>query len=463
MSCRGRFHVVYILRFLQRGLVLCLLPMIRALLRFDLESLVLALKQDAVILAVMALVAFLLWRRGGWQLEPGRLVLKFGLVGWHEWVLPFDQVAVLEQARPFWLRILGACRVTLYTARSKPFKKTRIYLTRSQGALLAETMLPVKQDSVVFAPSGAERLRFTMLSANLAASLALLFVSAKQTKILLGESGSTFFNQLTLGNLAKVEKLVELVLPAGLAWLFTLICMLWGVAILFSFLATSNFRVSRSGGVILALGGRVNHTERRVLVSTISCCDVRQTPIARLMRRFPVYLSAGSFTGSDRPFLIYKKGEEQLLNALLPAFRMEALDPGPISDRSWPLYVWKGGTLLGVSAVLLSVSLWRLPSLSPILLFPLALSAGLTALGIEARFCEGASRQEGGSLRVCYTRHFTRHDLCVLTPDLSFTTFQTPFSESIARCNLYIRMPCRQKLRVRGLKQYQADRLKLTH
>ncbi len=463
MTCRGRFHFVYILKLLRNGLVLCLLPMIRALLRFDLQSLTTALKQDAVILAVMALVALLLWHRGGWQLEPDRLVLKFGLIGWHQWVLPFDQVAVLEQSRPIWLRTLGAARVTLYTTRSRPFKKARFYLSRSQGALLSETILPVQNDAVVFAPSGAERLRFVMLSANLAASLALLFVSAQQTKSLLGQSGSALFNQLTLGNLARVEKLVELVLPAGLAWLFTLICMLWGLALLFSFLSTSNFRVSRSGGVILAWGGRVNHTERRVLVSSINFCDVRQSPIARLLRRFPVYLSAGSFTGADQPFLIYKKGEEQLLNALLPAFRLEALDPGPISDRSWPLYLWKGGSAFGVSAVLLSVSLWRMPSLSPLLLIPLGLSAGLLALGIEARFSEGAARQEGGSLRVCYTRHFTRHDLCVLTPDLSFTTFQTPFSETVARCNLYIRLPFRQKLRVRGLKQFQADRLKLTH
>ncbi|EJX08318.1 hypothetical protein EVA_03574, partial [gut metagenome] len=72
--------------------------------------------------------------------------------------------------------------------------------------------------------------------------------------------------------------------------------------------------------------------------------------------------------------------------------------------------------------------------------------------GLEGRQREGVARQTGGSLRVCYTKNFTRHDLCILTRDLSYTTIQTPFSENVARCNLYIALPCRKRLRVRGLK-----------
>ena len=456
----GRFHVVYILKFLRNGLVLCILPMIRALLRFDLASLYTALRQDALILLAMLCVSILLWQRGGYRLSPDSLDLHFGFVSWHQRRIPFREVAVVEQSRPLWLRLLGATRITFYSARTAHFKTTKIYLSRRRAAYLAETMLPVQPDAVVFSPSGGERLRFVMLTANAATSLALLVVSTRQTGELLGKNVELLLNHLALDNLTRIEQLVELFLPAGLAWLFTLICMLWGVAIFLSMLATSGFRVSRSGGVILARGGCINHTEQRVLASAISYCDVRQTPFSRLLRRFPVYLCAGSFSGGSTPFLIYKRGQEQLLQSLLPSFHMEALDPGPVKDRSWPMYIWKGSLAFGVSAILASVSAWQLPQITPLMILPLILGAALLFFGVEARFYEGAAMQEGGSIRVCYIRHFTRHELCILTRDLSLTTLQTPFSESIARCNLYINLPCRRWLRVRGMKSWQVGKLK---
>ena len=457
----GRFHVVYILQFLRKGLVLCLLPMVQALLQFDLPSLYTALKQDAAILLIMAAVAVILWRQGGWQLSEKALTLRFGFISWRKRLIPFDQVAVLEQDRPLWLRILGATRVTLYAAKSSPFQQITFYLNKHSAALLAEKMLPTESDAVFFAPSRGEKLRFTMLSANLATSLALLTVSARQTSELLDANTQNLLSHLALDNFTRFEQLAELFLPAGLAWLFTLICMLWGLALLSSFLSTAGYKVSRSGGVILACGGHVHHSERRVRSSAVSYCDVRQSPAARLLRRFPVYLCAGSFSGGNFPFVVYKKGEEDLLQALVPDFQMEALDPGSVRDRSWPMFLWKGGIAFGTSAVLVSVSLWQLPNLTPVLMLPLFLSLGLLLSGLEARFCEGISRQSGGSLRVCYTRNFTRHDLCILTQDVSYTIFQSPRAESIHRCSLYLWLPCRQKLRVRGVKRWQARRLML--
>lgn len=458
---KGHFHFVYILKFIQKGLILCLLPMVAALLRFDLDSLYTALHQDALILLVMTAVSLLLWRLGGWQLRGNVLELRYGLVSWRRIRIPFDQTAVLEQQRPLWLRILGATRVILYPARSVRPKPISFYLGKTQAAVLAETMMPVQSDAIVFAPTGAERLRFLMLSANTAASLTLLFVSTQQTVHLLGQDVEQQLNHLAMDNFTRLEQLAELFLPAGLAWLFTLFCFLWGFSLLLSLLSNSGFKVSRSGGVILARGGHVNHSERRVRAQTITYCDVRRSPFARLLRRYPVYLCAGSFTGGSIPFLVYKKGQEQLLEALLPGFRLDPLDPGPVRDRSWPMFLWKGGLCLLCSGALVSVSVWQLPRVTPLLIPLVPLSAVLLLFGLEARFREGVMCQPGGSLRICFVRRFTRHDLCVLTPDRSFCMVQTPFSETIGRCNLYLQLPCRQRVRVRGIKLCQAQRLKL--
>lgn len=461
VRAQGRFHFVYIVKFIRYGLILCLVPMVQALIRFDLESLYLALRQDAVILVVMALVSVWLWRQAGFSLTQGALTLRLGFLITRQVAIPCTQVAVLEQSRPLWLRMLGATRVTVYAARSAHFKTVQFFLPKHQAAILAETMLPVRSDAIFFEPTGAERIRFTVLSANLATTAALLWVSARETGRVLGEGIEERLNHLALDNLTRIEQIAELFLPAGVAWLFTLVCVFWGVALFWSLLSTANFRVSRSGGVILAKGGHVNHTERRVLASAVTWCDVRATPSARLLRRYPVYLCAGSFDGGDIPILVYKKGQEALLEALMPQFRLCPFSPGPVADRSWGQFLWKGGTAFAFCCALVGVSVWQLPQLTPVLVIPLLLSLGLLLAALEAWFTEGVCRNANGTLSVQYTRTFTRHSLCVFTPDLAFSTFQNPFSENVARCNFVLRLPCRRRIKIRGVKRYQADRLKL--
>ncbi|EJX08317.1 membrane protein containing DUF304, prokaryotic transmembrane adjacent region [gut metagenome] len=317
---KGRFHPVYIIKFIQKGLVLCLLPMLRALLRFDLASLYTALHQDAIILLVMAGASVLLWRRGGYELKAHQLILRFGFFSWRTRSIPFREVAVLELDRPLWLRIVGATRITLYFSRTTHSKSLRFYLSKHRARFVAEQMLPVTSDTVLFAPAGGEQVRFIMLTANAAASTALFLVSIQQTGKLLGYNVEQILNHLALDNFTRFEQLVEMFLPAGLAWLFTLIFVLWGIALLGSIITTSGFRVSRSGGVITARSGWVHHIERRVLASTVSYCDVRQSPSARLLHRFPVYLCAGSFSGGGIPFFDTKGAKKTCCVPCCPPF-----------------------------------------------------------------------------------------------------------------------------------------------
>lgn len=458
---KGHFHIVYILKIIRYGLILCLVPMVQALLDFDLESLYRALRQDAVILIAMAALGAVLWRRVGFALTDKALVLDTGILVRRRVSFARRDIAVLEQARPLWLRIAGASRVTVYMARGRGANKATFYLPRRQAAALAETLLPVNSEAVLFAPTRAERARLTMLSANIAATGALVLVSLRQTRRILGAGLEQKLNDLALGQLAQVEKLLELVLPAGAAWLVTLGFALWGVALFWSLLSTAGFRVCRSGGVILAKGGHVNHTERRIAAAAISACDVRLTPVGRLLGRRAVYLSAGSYRGGDIPVLVCKPGAAALVQALVPQFSPAPYAPELLAGRSLPVFLWKGGASFAFCAALMGVSLWRMPRFTPMLALPLLFCLGLLLAGLEAWITEGVWQAPNGTLAMQFTRGYTRHTVYLLTADFSLTCRQTPFSEGVGRCDLIARLPCRAKVRVRQVKHARAVRLKL--
>ena len=397
---KGRFHVVYILKYIRYGLIFCLVPMVQALLAFDLPSLYRALRQDAVILLAMAFLAVVIWRQVGFTLTDQCLILDQGVFLHRRLSLLRRHIAVLELSRPLGLRMVGAAKVTVYMARGQGVRKAVFFLPKQQASTLAELLLPVRSDAVFFEPTGAERISLTMFSANLATTAALLWVSARETGQIFGQGLEQQLNALALDRLTGIEQLFELFLPAGLAWLFTLVFFFWGVALFWSLLSTAGFKVSRSGGVILAKGGHVNHTERRIVAAAVSYCDVRLTPAARLLKRRPVYLSAGSYRGGDIPVLVYKPGNEALLQALMPQFQPPPYAPGIVAGRSLPQFLWKGGAAFAFSAALLGVSLWRLPQLTPLLSLPLLLSLGLLLAGLEALVTEGVCQGPGGVLQV---------------------------------------------------------------
>lgn len=114
MNRQRRFHIIFAVHYLRYGLLLCLVPMLQALLAFDLDSLWAALRQDAVILLACAAAALALWRATAFRLEDGAVKVTPGRV------LP--QLSHLRQSqhrgagdrRPLYCRMLGASRITLY-------------------------------------------------------------------------------------------------------------------------------------------------------------------------------------------------------------------------------------------------------------------------------------------------------------------------------------------------------------
>ncbi len=454
-AAQGRFHIVYSLHLLKNGLIFCLVPLLQALLRWDLPSLYGVLQQEALILLALVAVSLFLWRRTGWRQYPDRLEMHSGLVLHRARVLRRSELAVVEIARNPFLKLLGAARVTLYGCRSR--QTVTLYLTRRDAAALADALLPPPRKAPLFKPVGAQRLSFVMVSANLISTALLLMVSLRQTEELLGAAVTLPLRD----NLTRLEQLVEQVVPTGVAWLFTAAFVLWGASLAVSLLRTVGFSVACSGGVILCHGGFLLHTERRILASAVSACYLRVTPVARLLRRYPVYLTAGAYHASDVPVLVYKKGQTDLLGALMPGF----VPPSGASEnrigRSAPVFFWKSGLCLAFSLAVTGVSVWQLPAVTGLLAIPCLLSAAALLVAAEGYRLEGAARTPGRVLTVQYSRAFTRHWVCVFTPDVNLTLFASPFAQAVGRCNLTVCLPCGSRMRVRSVNRYRAAHLPL--
>ena len=89
-------------------------------------------------------------------------------------------------------------------------------------------------------------------------------------------------------------------LPAGAAWMLVLAGALFGISLARSFVQTVHYTVWHTADQLGSRGGWLSRFEFRVRSSEISYADVRVSPIARLMKRWPVFVVAGSCRRSCR-------------------------------------------------------------------------------------------------------------------------------------------------------------------
>ena len=458
-SPRGRrFHLFYALHNLRYGFLLCLVPMVQALIAFDLDSLFLALRQDAVILILCAVLALLFWRCTGFQMEKKTIRVWRGVLLRQEHLFRADSIAALEIRRPLLYRIFGAAQVTLYFRTVAAPRSFTLYLTRRDAERAADLLLPVQHKNCVFAPTGYERMAFIMLSANALTTWYFIVVSARRAAGLLGENLGAFAQQ----NFSRLELVFEQFLPAGAAMLTALFFLLFSVTFLRSLLRTARVSVCRNGGVLISHGGLITKMERRLWVQSISACDVRVTPVARLLRRYPVYLSAGSFRGGDVPVMVVRADAPLAPQALVPGYAVPSAELCMPRRKSWGQYLWKPGLVLGFSVVLCLVASVELPQMVPVLLVPAFLGFFAFLVSLEGWWKEGVCRNANRTLGLCFTRFFTRHEVCVLAPDVAYTTMQHPMALSAGWADLKVHLPCGLSYRVRGVVQYLAHRLAFT-
>ena len=455
----GRFHPLHALRYLRYGFVLCLVPMVQALLAFDLESLAVALRQDAAILIVCCALAAVLWRSTWFSVEGDAVCAREGvfLLSSHRYAS--KSISAVEISRPLHCRMLGASNVTIYFKSRGARRKVVLCLPRRAAAEAAQALLPVRDDTSVFAPMGFERFALVMLSANLLTGCVFVYLGARRLTEWLGQP----VRDKALENFTRLESLLASVLPAGLALATAALFVLIAAAFLVSLLHTAGFRVCRNGGVIISRGGLLTKLERRILVSAVTSADVRVTPVARLLRRRPVYVTAGSYRGGDLPLMVCRAEARRAPQALVPDY---APADGPLcvpARKSLPQYLWKPGSALAASLALCGAALWTVPGVLPVLYIPLIASLACCAVSAEGYFAEGVRRNENRTLSVTYTRFFTRHEVCVLTPDVSYEMFRHPVAVNQGRCDFTVRLPCGVRCRARGVLFCEADRLPLLY
>ncbi len=458
MNKKIRFHIVFTLHYLRYGLVLCLVPMLDALLRFDLHSLWVALMQDAAIVLASAAAALLLWRAAWLCVHKDMLHVHQGIFFKNSFSCSRSSIAVVEIVRPLYCRLLGASRMTIYFKTNANRRSFTLYLSKKDAAEVADLLMPLRTDTALFAPTGFERLAFVMLSANILTSTLFGLWGLKQLDGVLNSN----LQRIALDTFYEAELFAARWMPAGLAFLVTLGFAVMGFSMLYSLMQTARFTVCRAHGVILSKGGLLRHTERRIRVSCVSACDICTTLPARLLRRYPVYLSAGSFRGRDLPVLVMKKGQAQQVETLLPNF---SLPDGEMCcpERKSPVqYLWKPGAVLLFSLALCGVASYVMPPILPMLFLPVVLSLLCLAVSAEGFFREGLHKNKNRTLSVCYSRGFTRHDLCVFTPDLAYTLRENPFSVSRGRCDVTVHLPCAVHVTVRSVLKYLAQEIPFT-
>ncbi|MEG2923586.1 MAG: hypothetical protein RR848_03855 [Oscillospiraceae bacterium] len=104
-----------------------------------------------------------------------------------------------------------------------------------------------------------------------------------------------------------------------------------------------------------------------------------------------------------------------------------------------------------------------LPPLSSLFLFPMLLSFLSCILSCEGYCRENIRLNKNATVGICYTRFFTRHDVCVLVQDLALRTRQHPISLANGYADLYLYLPCMRRLRVRGMQAYAAKTFNLPY
>lgn len=457
-SGKKRFHILYSLRYFRYGLLLCLVPLARALFALDLDRLFSALYKDALILLLSAAGALALWLATGFSFDGGEVAAESGIFYKNRHVYAASSIAALEISRPLYCRILGASHVTLHFKNLTAPSRLKLYLNKRDAAALADGLMPVRGDTSVFAPTGIKRLNLVVLSANVLTSCAFVYMTIDH----MDEFFDQDFHAIAAENVSRIIAFAEHWLPAGISALAALLFLLVTVAVLYSFLHTMGFSVCRNGGVIIARGGLVTKIERRIRVASVTSCEVRVTPVARLLRRYPVYVRAGSFNGGDIPLMLCRKGAEDTARLLLPGY---TVPEGPLcapGRKSPGVYVWKPAACLALFLGMLGVAFASAPSLLPIPLLACILAFGALLVSLEGIAREGVCKNSNRTLSVCYTRNFTRHDVCVLTSDLSYSILETPFGISSGLCNLSVHLPCRVTMKVRSIPTFQAAEIPFT-
>ena len=438
-----RYHPFFALRFLRHTLLLYLVPLVQVFFAREWEVLRTALAQDLVLFCLLALVSYVMLRASSWELDQdGVLRLHWNLIFSFDRTIQASQLAAIQIERPVIYRLGGASRVTLYPTLLPKNQAVTLCLTRKDAQMLADRLMPAPAEEY-YHPAGGERLALALLGANSLSTLFLVWVALRQ--------GDNAAEEIALEQLDHAVTWAAHWLPAGLAWALTLWTILFGLSLLRSFSHTVRYAVWRGSGVLASRGGLLLRVERRFRMDQLTCAEVRLSPVARLLRCYPVYLTAGCYNADD-PLFVYRAGQEELVRRLLPSFRLppnRRASLAQVRGRSLALIAPAGGCL-GFCVLLLLVASWALPAAVPLLALPAA-GCGLWFLfQVEGMFREGAWPTDG-RLTFLRQRRMSLRCVCIFSPVVCLRISQTPWAVVRGRANLTFAYPGRFHERVRSI------------
>ena len=274
-------HPFAALQIFRKTLVLYLVPLVNVLFERNWEALRAALRQDIVLFLLVCGVSWVILRASSWSLdENGALCLHWKLLFRFDRTVRGASLAALTIERPFYFRLAGASRVTLYPM-GEPKKRTlTLCLTKGDAAQLADQLLPVEAPSL-HRPKGGERAALGLLGANGLSTLALFLLAIRQSR-----QGPDRY-ELAFAQINFLAGLAARWLPTGAAWLLAFAGFLLGLSLIRSFVQTVHYEVWHTADQIGSSGGWLDRFEIRVKTAEISYADVRLSPFARLLRRWP--------------------------------------------------------------------------------------------------------------------------------------------------------------------------------
>ena len=438
-----RYHPFFALGFMRRTLLLYLVPLVQVLFAREWQALWRALAQDLALFCLLALVSAVMLRASSWELDAaGVLHLRWDLILSFERRIQNSQLAAVQIERPMLYCLAGASRVTLYPALLPKGQAVTLHLTRRDARMLADRMMPAPQQEI-YHPAGGQRLAFALLGANSLSTLLLVALALRQ--------GDNAAEQIALEQINQAAAWAARWLPAGLAWALTAWTFLFGLSLVRSFSHTLFYRVWRGGGVLASQGGLLVRVERRFRLDRLTCAEVRLSPGARLLRCYPVYLTAGC-CNIDAPLFVYRAGQEDLVRRLLPGFQMPPRQPFSLAwlrGRSL-VFLAPAGGCLGFLILLLLVASWALPAALPLLALPALVCAFWLVCEIEGLLREGAWPTEK-HLTFLRQRRMSMHCVCVFSPATALRISQSPWGVLRGRATLTFAYPGRLRERVRSI------------
>ena len=391
----------------------------------------------------MALISYWMLHVSSWELdEDGTLRLHWNLVVSFERTVQASQLAAVQLEQPLIYRLGGASRVTFYPTLLPRGRAVTLCLKNRDARMLADRLMPAPPEEY-YHPAGGQRLALVLLGANSLSTLLLVWVALGQ--------GNDAAEQMALSQLDQAVAWAARWLPIGLAWVLTLLTFLFGLSLLRSFSHTVHYAVWRGQGVLASRGGLLLRVERRFRLDRLTCAEVRLSPIARLLRCYPVYLTAGCYSG-DAPLFVYRAGQEELIHRLLPGLRLppnRRLSLEQVQGRSLAMLVPAGGTFTFL-VLLLLVASWALPGAIPLLALPAAVSALWLVISFQGFFREGAWPAEG-RITFLRQRRLSLRCVCIFSPVVCLQISQSPWAVTQGRANLTFAYPGRLHEKVRSI------------